>query len=112
MRPGLVAQAPLLVGAAPAGVELEFRAVGGTGAGGVDAQSRLDTRDGAVGVHVPLLVGLPVAVPDDDRRAVGGTPAVGVQALVAVHHQLLTRRVAPPLVAVTGAVPQLHLGTV
>src|ERR1051326_8152421 len=104
----LAVQGPLLVGLAVAGPENDLRTVRGTGPVGVHAQSRLDTGDGAVGVHVPLLVGLAVAVPDDYRRAVGRTLTVGVQALVAEHHQLLARRVGPPLVAVAAAVPQLH----
>src|SRR2546429_6420978 len=43
----------------------DLRAVGGGGAVGVQAQSGLDTGDGAVGVEVPLLVGQAGAVLDD-----------------------------------------------
>ena len=69
------AQAPLLVGGAGAGPELELRAVGGAEGGGVQAQPRLHAGDRAVGVDVPLLVGLAVAVPDDRGGAVAGAAA-------------------------------------
>src|SRR5205085_54049 len=44
-----VTQAPLLVGTAVAGPQLDLRAVGRSGAAHVEAQPRLDTGDGAVG---------------------------------------------------------------
>ena len=104
--------APLLVGLAVAGPQDDLRAVGGGGAGGVQAQPGLHTGDRAVGVDVPLLVGLTVAVPDDHLGAVGTTLAVRVQTLTAEHLQLAARRVGPGLVRLTTAVPQLHLRAV
>src|SRR4029078_11158585 len=92
------AQAPLLVSAAVAGPQDDLRAVGGGGAVGIDAQSRLDVRDGAVGVEVPLLVDPAVAVPDDDHGAIGRARPGRVQTLVADPGQLLASGVGPPLV--------------
>src|SRR4051794_2617785 len=108
---GSLAYAPLLVGAAVAGPELEQRAVRGPVPAGVEAQPGLDAGDGAVGVDVPLLVGAGVAVPDDRRGAVGRSLAGGVQAL-AGHDELLARREAPPLVRPALAVPEPRLGAV
>src|SRR4051812_26296522 len=99
-RTGSAAQVPLLVGPAVAGPKNDLGAIGGGGTVRVQAQPGLDAGDGAVSVEIPLLVGLPVAVPDDDIGAVAGALAVRVQALVAVHLQLLTRGVRPPLVRV------------
>src|SRR4051794_5668793 len=65
---------PLLVVLPVAGPQLNLGAVGRAGAGNVEAQSGLDTRDSAVAIDIPLLVGLAVAAPDDDRGAVGGPP--------------------------------------
>src|SRR5437762_12026301 len=104
--------APLLVGAAVAGPQDDLRAVRGAGAVGVHTQPGLHAGDRAVGVDVPLLVRLAVAVPDDDSGAVGRALAVGVQALVAVHLELLARRVRPRLVGATRAVVELDLGAV
>src|SRR5919198_1282828 len=78
--PGPLSKGPLLVAAAAAGPQLDLCAVGGAGAGDVQAQSGLDTGDGAVRVEGPLLVGAAVAGPGDHRCAVGGAPAGGVQA--------------------------------
>src|SRR5690606_5864581 len=48
---------PLLVVAAPAGVELQPRAVAGAATHRVEAQPGLHAHDGAVGPELPLLVG-------------------------------------------------------
>src|SRR5690606_2509366 len=110
-RSGLLAlvEVPLLVVAAPAGVDLELGAV--AGAGGVEAAARLDADDGAVGVDAPLLVVAAPAGVDLHPGAVAG--ASGVETLVAVDADLLRGGVVGPLLVTAGvAVPELELGAV
>src|SRR5690606_16621121 len=101
-------EVPLLVVAAPAGVDLELGAV--AGAGGVEAAARLDADDGAVGVDAPLLVVAAPAGVDLHPGAVAG--AACVEALVAVDADLLRGVVGPLLVTAGVAVPELELGAV
>src|SRR5947208_10873998 len=72
---------PLLVGAARAVPDLEGCAVGGAGAGGVQALVGLWVDQVAAGGGLPLLGAAAVTVPDLYLRAVAGTAAGDVQAL-------------------------------
>src|SRR5581483_211641 len=106
-------EGPLLVGLAVAGPQLGQGAVGGAGAGDVQAQPGLDAGDGAVGVEVPLLVGLAVAGPDLHLRAGCGLVVEGVQAhlaATAVHGELASGSVGPDLVGPAVAGPDVQLG--
>src|SRR5207302_10233934 len=96
-----------------AGGQLNQGAVGGGGVGEVEAQSGLDSFDGAVGVDLPLLVGLAVAVPDDGFGSGCGALAVGVEAshaVAGVDGEFAGGGVGPGLVGSGVAVPDLQLG--
>src|SRR5919198_1684690 len=63
---------PLLVQAVVAGVEDEWRAVGGGGAGGVEAEGGGRVHEGAVGLRDPALAGRTVAGPQHRGCLEGG----------------------------------------
>lgn len=103
---------PLLVAAAIAGPDLDGGAVGSASAGHIEAQTGLNSDDGAIGVQGPLLVGPTVAVPDlhAGPRCCG---MIGhVETLVAEHLQLAIRQRGPLLVGPAAAVPDLQQGAV
>ena len=103
---------PLLVAAAGAGPDLHRGAVGGSGAGHVEAEAGSAADDSAVRVEGPLLVRAAVAVVDLHPGARRRGMAWHVEALVAVHLQLTVGQGGPLLVGAAGAVPDLQQGPV
>src|SRR5690349_17952031 len=99
---------PLLVAAAVTGPDLYRGAIGGARPGYIQAETRLPTHHGAIGVEIPLLVGPPVAVPDLHPRARGCGVVGDIEALIAVHLQLAVGQRGPLLVGPPVAVPDLQ----
>src|ERR1700758_758362 len=96
---------PLLVIAPVAGPDLDSGPVGGASPGHIEAETRLATHNGAIGVEGPLLVGSPVAVPDLHSGTSRGGMIGHIEALIAINLECAIGEGGPLLVGSSVAVP-------